>query len=754
MSSFHDYINRRKDGANPMADAAVSLGLPVFPCGADKKPLTTHGFKDATNDPARIRTLFSGSAAVMIGVPTGAATDVVVIDVDRKENRQGGAWLDENSHRMPQTRTIRTASGGLHIYLRHPGQRVKNSNDKIAPGIDVRGDGGYVIVPPSPGYSLADDAPMAEVPEWLLAVLCPPEPVPGPVPEVRRHTPASNGGTPYGLKALEDECAAISRAYFGQQEATLNAAGLKIGALVAGGELEAGPALADLLAAARSMPSQPGKKPWHPSELEKKARRAFEDGSRKPRSAPDQPHTHSDLETHPAAVFLAKVAEKAKRNPAPAVPVDPEIMELDGVLKLFVDHCERTAISPQPFLALAAAICLVGVLAGRKYRTTTDLRTNVYAVGIADSGGGKDHARKQIRKVLYAADLQKYLGGSDIASSAGMRTALQRHPATVFLVDEFGNWLSGVLGDKAPAHKAQIAALMKELYSSANTILSGIEYADQTKQGRPREDIHQPHACLYATSTPRQFWAAVGGANLEDGLMARMLLFLSPQSYPDEQELELAEPSAELVAALKAIVLGQGQHDQGGNMPEIFSPVMESGTELIPYTVPETPEATQERRALRREQLDKQRKAEGTWITSIEGRFAENAMKLALVRAISRDPGDPIIQAADVAWGRAVTRHCLDTLLREAGQNVAETEYEKKTQRLMKIIRQHGPVTDHAIFDRHRFGHSSRERAEMLNDLIRLGMVVAIEPDPSKPGPKRVKYMIAPAAGPVDDVGN
>ena len=184
MTSWKDYLARQKAGArdNPMAEAAVALGLPVFPCGADKKPLTMHGFKDATTDPARIRTMFSNPAAAMIGVPTGEQTGVVVIDVDRKENRQGGQWLDANSHRMPQTRTIRTGSGGLHIYLLHPGQRVKNSNDKIAPGIDVRGDGGYVIVPPSPGYSVADDAPFAEMPDWIVATLCPPEPVAAPVP--------------------------------------------------------------------------------------------------------------------------------------------------------------------------------------------------------------------------------------------------------------------------------------------------------------------------------------------------------------------------------------------------------------------------------------------------------------------------------------------------------------------------------------------------------------------------------------------
>jgi hypothetical protein len=70
------------------------------------------------------------------------------------------------------------------------------------------------------------------------------------------------------------------------------------------------------------------------------------------------------------------------------LPVTADLMDVPGALKLFIDHCEATAISPQPFLALAAGITLIGTLAGRRYRTTTDLRTNIYAIGIADSGAG------------------------------------------------------------------------------------------------------------------------------------------------------------------------------------------------------------------------------------------------------------------------------------------------------------------------------------------------------------------------------
>lgn len=465
-----------------------------------------------------------------------------------------------------------------------------------------------------------------------------------------------------------------------------------------------------------------------PRAAEKTLSRAFREGLARPQSP--APLVTPPEEIHPAAAFLAKLA----RTTLKPLEVSPELMDVPGALRLFIDHCERTAISPQPFLSLAAGICLVGALAGRRYRTSTDLRTNVYAVGIADSGAGKDHARKQIKRVLYAAGLAQYLGGSDIASGSALRTALARHPAMLFQIDEFGDWLRDVLGDKAAAHRKQIAAILKELYSSANLPWQGIEYADQSSKGRPREDIIQPHACLYGTTTPGQLWAAVAGASLHDGLMARVLLFVSPVSYPDEQEPALADPPERLLEALQAIAAGSATK---GNL----SALMVSTATPEPLTVPETPEATEARRAMRREQLERQREAEGTYVTAIAARLAENAMKLALIRAVSRDPAAPVIDASDVAWGRALAMHCIDTLLREAKRHVADSEYEAKLNRALEIIRKHGPLTEREMI-RRGFKLPERERAEILRTLTESGMAIAEQPErPPGPGrPPAIRY--------------
>ncbi len=84
-----------------------------------------------------------------IGIITGALSGIVVVDVDDRSGGQDSLAAYEAEHGpLPATVTARTGGGGLHLYFRHPGGRVPNAAG-ISPGIDIRGDGGYVVAPPS-----------------------------------------------------------------------------------------------------------------------------------------------------------------------------------------------------------------------------------------------------------------------------------------------------------------------------------------------------------------------------------------------------------------------------------------------------------------------------------------------------------------------------------------------------------------------------------------------------------------------------
>ena len=206
----------------------------------------------------------------------------------------------------------------------------------------------------------------------------------------------------------------------------------------------------------------------------------------------------------------------------------------DGLVGDLARYMIATARRPQPLLSLGASLCAIGALMGRLYRTESNLRSNLYVVGIADSGSGKNHAREIVNEVFFEAGLANHLGGNKIASGAGLLTALHRQPAILFQIDEFGMFLSAAADRKrSPRHITEILDNMTELYTAAGGIFLGAEYANRDGMNE-RRDIVQPCLCVYGTTTPLHFWGALQGANVVDGSLARFIILPSEEDYPDE----------------------------------------------------------------------------------------------------------------------------------------------------------------------------------------------------------------------------
>jgi hypothetical protein len=148
----------------------------VFPCvPGGKEPLTRRGHLDASTDPRKIKAWWTRHPDANIGIPTGERSGLLVLDVDVDEEKDGFAGLASLTSSLPDTYAVRTGGGGAHFYFRYPpGSNIRNSADKIAPGVDIRGEGGYVIAAPSRTtgpYAVVDEQPLAAMPAWLLEAL-------------------------------------------------------------------------------------------------------------------------------------------------------------------------------------------------------------------------------------------------------------------------------------------------------------------------------------------------------------------------------------------------------------------------------------------------------------------------------------------------------------------------------------------------------------------------------------------------------
>jgi hypothetical protein len=152
----------------------------VFPLAPGKKtPITPNGYKDATSNTAAALSQFN-YGKLNIGVATGPSR-LTVLDVD---GVPGLKWLFETraTLSLPKTFTVRTRSGGFHYYFLAPACRlITCSASKIAPGVDIRAEGGHVVGPsswvaadhkgPAGWYRVTDDSPVAPLPDWLLTAI-------------------------------------------------------------------------------------------------------------------------------------------------------------------------------------------------------------------------------------------------------------------------------------------------------------------------------------------------------------------------------------------------------------------------------------------------------------------------------------------------------------------------------------------------------------------------------------------------------
>jgi hypothetical protein len=200
------------------AQALAAHGLAVFPVAADcRRPLTPHGYKDASKASETLRRWWARWPQANMAVACGAASGVFVLDVDVKgaNGLRTLAELQAHHHNLPRTWCAATPNGGCHLWFRQPARELRNRVN-FAPGLDCRTDGGSVAVPPSRKangvyhWEVAPwDCPLGEAADWLLHLIDPVPVVRPPRPPIRGHN--RDRLASYVAAAIDGECREVAR---------------------------------------------------------------------------------------------------------------------------------------------------------------------------------------------------------------------------------------------------------------------------------------------------------------------------------------------------------------------------------------------------------------------------------------------------------------------------------------------------------------------------------------------------------------
>ena len=724
-----------------LAESAIAYaarGWAVFPLQPrGKTPITAHGCKDATSDIDVIAQWWTRTPNANIGIATGGLSGIVVIDIDGECGKESfEAFTADND--LPETLTSATGGGGFHLIFDAGEEAIKNSQGTIGKGIDTRGDGGYIVAPPSihasgEAYRWTNDVAPAPLPDWLR-----PEHYKAR-PQVTKQQPARPR-----LAMADDNRIERARAYLDAMPGAIQGAGghncllAAATALVHGFELADADAL-DLLWSdfnPRCSPPWDAGNPKERKDFERKVSQAAKLSHTQPRgwladagsfSEDDEAVRHGGELI--AAILSGDGRTQPKRTRVTESTAWPaKILQPPGELGKLVGWINATAWKPQPVLALANAIAFAGAIMGRKVETETGLRTNIYAVGVARSGAGKDHSRKAIKNLAAQAGIaNQCLGGEDVTSDAAIMRAVMRSPACLFQFDEIGHMIAASKSHNAATHQRAIPVMLTKLYSSANSLFVGKEYADQERE---REDVDQPNACIYGTTVPSTFYGGLTGADIRDGFLGRLMVFNAGNDEPDPSDAPPADPPQAIVEWAKS---WWERETNPGNIPS-------SMARPSPIVVPMQDDARALLLDFRAYCKNKRSRDEHESIVSLWARAEENARKLALIYACCAQYDGATIGADAMEWAITIVRITMLELVEAIGLNVSDSPHESAQHDIIAAIMQNGGTATQSEIIRRTRKLQRKARKDAQDDLIEAGRIAQVV-CPTK-GRSRIEYVI------------
>lgn len=429
-------------------------------------------------------------------------------------------------------------------------------------------------------------------------------------------------------------------------------------------------------------------------------------------------------------VNITALLEKHKsvaKNPTELIP--EFLFKPAGLVGRVMDYMLSCSIKPQPEHCLGAAFAACGALFGRKIRSETNLRTNVYFLSLIETGGGKDWPRQAIKKLFHAAGATNKASVESVTSDSAIVNSIAACPSQVLLFDEFGKLMQTAMSKSAGSHEVGIPTMLMKLFSSANTTFNAKTYADE----KMSKVIEQPNACLLGTSVESNFYKSITKEAVDDGLLNRIILMKSANPDPAMHDIQNFDPPEDLV---KEFILWESvpYNRSGGNLADVEnSSVTPPDPMIVPFAEGAKEIFQEMERDLRafREDLRK----EG--FAGLFTRCYENSLKIALILAAGQNRVRPEISVADAEYATTLVLVTTKILLQEVRKKVSDSKVEANYKNVLLTIRDAGlnGICQKELGQKLRkFGIDKRLRDEILKELESMGQIY---PDVDKSTSKR-----------------
>jgi hypothetical protein len=398
---------------------------------------------------------------------------------------------------------------------------------------------------------------------------------------------------------------------------------------------------------------------------------------------------HIEERESSAELSSAFVARNAKKAPVAAndnAPADasstprmhPEPFSpqaAGGLLAEIATWVNKTAIVPVPELSLAAAIALLGGCFGKKAIGPTNAGVNIYFATLLATAGGKGHPPKAIRSLGDLCGAQGAVSNGDPTSYAAIERMLRKSISTVAVLDEFGILLQDINGRNQSSASASIRKMLLAIFDQSNSVFDGRIYASvETK--KDDGPLVGPALTVLAMTTPSTLYSGLSAASVADGFINRFVFVTGSR---DEGGIRVPsldvnlKPPTSLVASLQRAITDFPRSGAGETKAKL---PFEGGSQGDAY------------RRWGEIFLWQHRPCWDEVYSDINGRAAENTVRLATIRAISRDAQNPSVSLDDVEWAWAIVYRSIELIANGVARHMSASPAEALRKCIVEILRE------------------------------------------------------------------
>ncbi|MES9958550.1 MAG: DUF3987 domain-containing protein [Sedimenticola sp.] len=394
------------------------------------------------------------------------------------------------------------------------------------------------------------------------------------------------------------------------------------------------------------------------------------------------PARHIERPEPDPEVMVIEEEQESEPEDAMELPTDEDLSCVPGMLQAFVDFYACTAITPQPELAVQAALALGAVCCGRKYKTVELPNfSNLWFLGVAKSGAGKEHSKWAIEKVLNEAGHGDLINNG-YTSKGAVFSMLTKQPNHISIIDELGRYLDAAQ-DRGHAHFKDGVTTLMESWNRSDGILRPPQYSERGLNEDIKRALSQPvvnpSISLLGMTTPSTLFNSLTRDSIQDGFLPRFIITMSNIEATDElRKQRPVEIPDVLVEWTKAALAPLSQ----GNLADVPQAHMET----VPHIVPMTDEAWEVIQAAKKAEGQMRRDANVYDVPELVNRMAQKALRISLILAVSVDPAQPMITRELAEWGVAYAKRADETLVAAAVEHMVDGPLGQLMKKLVNFI--------------------------------------------------------------------